>query len=50
MKENPHINALFSVAELKNRGKCAIIVLKSMKKERREANEPMLEGLKRREF
>ena len=50
MKENPQINALFSVAELKNCGKCAIIVLKSTKKERGEANEPLLEGLKRREF
>ena len=50
MKENPHIKALFSVAELKNRVKCAIIVLKNAKKERREANEPLLAGLKRREF
>lgn len=50
MKENLHIKALFSVAELKNRGKCVIIMVKSAKKERREANEPLLAGLKRREF
>ena len=50
MKEIPHIKALFSVAELKNRGKCDIIVLKKTKKERREANELLLATFKRRKF